>query len=212
MTMTATRQDPTTPTPPRGRGPIGRVPLLVIVVIAAVLVAGLITALAIATTSKPAANVPIAQPTPQPTAKVSTGDTLGSSSTAPVTSTFTAPAVVAKGITATVTSLEAIQGTATLPGEVAGPAIKITIALTNDTTASLPLNTVVVNAYYGTTRIPANELSTGESLFSGSVPVGQTVSGTYIFAVPLDQRSLVSVEFSYSVDTPIVAFTGSVPR
>lgn len=119
----------------------------------------------------------------------------------------------APGVTLALTSLTAIDGTADEPGEVAGPALEIVVSVTNNTGAAISLQSVVVNADYGTDRKPAGELNEqGKLPLSGNVAPGATAEGTYVFTVPTDQRDLVRISVFTSVDSPTVVFEGAAPR
>lgn len=122
------------------------------------------------------------------------------------------PAEVFDGVSAAVSSLEAVDGEARGPGDVAGPSVRVTVAVTNDTATSIDLSTAVVNVTYGDDDSPASSLpGPGVEAFPGSVAAGATAVATLVFSVPIDQRAGITVTFDYSVDVPIVAFTGPAP-
>ena len=71
------------------------------------------------------------------------------------------------------------------PGEVAGPAVRFTLRLRNDSAQEVPLNTTVVNLYYGKAKTPASPLSEpGGAPLPATVAAGGEASGTYVFVVP----------------------------
>lgn len=116
-------------------------------------------------------------------------------------------------LAARVPKLEAVQGTARGPGEVAGPAVRVTIQLTSGAKKTLDLNNTVVNLSYGAEKTPAPALSgPGTKPLPSTLAPGKSQSAAYVFAVPPDQRDTVAITVDYSVKTPIVAFTGKAPR
>lgn len=121
---------------------------------------------------------------------------------------FDASPVVVPGVTLRVKDVTAVDGTATLPGEVSGPGVSVELELTNASGTPVDLGTTVVGLAYGAERVPANVFSTGTSSFTGSVATGTSATGTYVFAVPADERSSLRVTVDTAVDVPVVVFEG----
>ena len=123
------------------------------------------------------------------------------------------PAEVKAGLTARITDVEAVKGVADGPGEVAGPAVRFTLTLRNSSTDEVPLNTTVVNVYYGKAGTPASPLMGPDRVpLPDAVAAGSEASGTYVFVVPRKARNQMLITVDYSVDVSLVAFRGSVPR
>jgi hypothetical protein len=121
------------------------------------------------------------------------------------------PAPITPGLTAEISRVEAVDGTARGPGEVAGPSLRVTVTIENSTAADASLNATVVSAYYGADRTPAPELrEPGGSPLPAVVGAGKTVTGVYIFTVPEDQRNNVTLMVDYSVDVAPLVFQGDV--
>ena len=113
------------------------------------------------------------------------------------------------GLTASITEVEAVKGQARGIGEVAGPALRFTVKVTNTGSKPVDLNLALVNVYYGAKKTPASQLSgPGMSPLPQKVKSG-SASGRYVFGVPEDERGNVLVEFSYDVKAPTVIFRGS---
>ncbi|HSR24780.1 MAG TPA: hypothetical protein VLW53_14590 [Candidatus Eisenbacteria bacterium] len=114
------------------------------------------------------------------------------------------------GVGVRLVGIEAVHGVAHGPGQIAGPALRLTLRISNDSAAPVPLTGLVVNVSYGPQHLPASILSgPGAAPFGASVKPGESESGTYVFAVPADGRGQVSVEVSYSAQEPTVVFRGS---
>lgn len=143
-------------------------------------------------TPKPAATAPRPQPT--------------------TTAALASPAPITRSLTAAVTKMEAVQGTASGPGEIAGPAVRFTITITNSTGKRVDLSNTVVNAYAGKHSDPAVPLdSPGGRPFPKSVASGASAKGVFVFNIPKADRSKVEITVDTSVLNPVVAFKGSAP-
>lgn len=109
-----------------------------------------------------------------------------------------------------VTKIEAVDGEAVVPGEIAGPALRVTVEVQNTTEDALDLRTATVTLSYGDPWQVGNPVSKPEgAAFPASVAPGETASGTFVFEVPQDARGHVRVELDLSVDDPIIAFEGA---
>ena len=127
----------------------------------------------------------------------------------PVVVKLDKPAQLAEDLTVRVVDVESVEGVGRGPGEISGPALRFSIEVTNSTGERVDLTSTVVNAYYGSDNTPASPLAEpgGEPL-PATLDDGDSVVGVFVFSVPTDQREQVSVEFSYSVQTPTVIFEG----
>ncbi|RBY76005.1 hypothetical protein DQ238_18420 [Geodermatophilus sp. TF02-6] len=120
-----------------------------------------------------------------------------------------APAAAGNGIVVTIPQLEAIEGSAVGPGNIAGPALRLTARIQNGTAAPVPLSGVAVNLSYGPDRTPASPLEdVSQRPFAGTVQPGQSADGVYVFTVPADARDAVTVEVGYQAGAPLLLFTG----
>lgn len=149
------------------------------------------------------------EPSPSPGASELTGPSNPTPSATPID----APAEALPGVQVQIVRLEAVEGTAQGPGEVAGPAVRFAVVVTNSTSTAVSLQTVVITVDYGSDRTPASELAEpGGSPLPGRVAPGQAAEGVYIFTVPIDQRDLVRITVDYSADVAPVVFEGAAPR
>ncbi|MFI5623839.1 hypothetical protein ACIA03_10255 [Nocardioides sp. NPDC051685] len=119
-----------------------------------------------------------------------------------------AVATTAPGVTARLARIDSVQATASLPGEIGGPALAITVKVTNETGKKLDLALGVVNAYYGPERTPAVSVaSDGEVPFPASVADGESAKGVYVFQIPVEARP-VRVELDLGNGADVVVFKG----
>ena len=153
---------------------------------------------------------------PEPTATADPTDPTTEPTAAP-TEDPTAPPVDLEDpaeigeITARLARIEAIEGEAEGPGEIAGPALRVTVELTNGSAAAADLTGVVVNLYHGPDAAPAELLAgSGSAWFEGALAPGATVTGVYVFTVPLDDRAPIQVTVFVTPDEPTVLFEGAV--
>jgi cytoskeletal protein RodZ len=152
--------------------------------------------------SVPSPSIPKATATGKPTV-VPTKAT--QSTTAPLDS----KASLDNGVSVRVSKIESVKGEAQGPGEIAGPAVRITVEVTNGTNKRVPMDMSLVNLYYGKARTPASTLSgPGYDPLSKPIPAGESGSGKYVFSVPVKGRNPLTVEFSYTTDAPTVIFSG----
>lgn len=189
---------------------------------------------AAASTATPTAGTsagPIATPTAgssaRASARASAGTSAGSTATpTPSVTTQETPQVLqthrpvpmktaapfGDGVTATIVSVVPVQSIGKGPGEISGPAIKVTISLENGTNNTVPVNQVTVNASYGTADDPSIPILGDPSAkpFTGTVASGASTRGTYIFDIPTGDRSRVTVSVSHAALSPIVVFRGAV--
>lgn len=123
-----------------------------------------------------------------------------------------AEATTAPGVTARLARIDSVEATASLPGEVGGPALAITVKVKNETGKKLSLALGVVNAYYGPERTPAVSVaSDGEVPFPASVAAGESATGVYVFQIPEEARP-VRVELDLGNGADVVVFKGRPQR
>lgn len=164
-------------------------------------------------TDAPADSVPAPEAdeaSPAPEADVVPGDAAAPVEKAPVTLTESAAAI--PQLVFSLGALEAVDGEAQGPGEVAGPALRFTLTVRNDTAASVSLASTVVNLYAGVDQAPSMDLAEpGGSPLPDEVRAGRSATGTFVFAVPRDARNPVKIAVDYSAGIPVVVFEGAAP-
>ncbi len=114
------------------------------------------------------------------------------------------------GLEVSIVEVESIQGTARGPGNVAGPALRVTVRMTNGTPEPVSVDAVTVNLYSGPDDDPASPLDDpSQRPFRGSVPAGDRAEGTYVFSIPVEARDRVTVEVGPAPGAQRLLFTGS---
>ncbi|MEQ1785491.1 MAG: hypothetical protein ABL966_00445 [Acidimicrobiales bacterium] len=114
------------------------------------------------------------------------------------------------GVTARITDVEAAEAEAFMPGEVSGPAVRLTVALTNGTDAPLDLDLVTVELVDAAGQ-PATLVTPHEvTQLTGDLAPGATSDGSYLFTIAVADRSDVEVRVTYAAPNPTVVFQGSL--
>jgi hypothetical protein len=114
------------------------------------------------------------------------------------------------GLTVKISDIDSVKGVAKVPGEIAGPALKINVVADNTSNEAIDLRSVVVFVTYSKKHTPAIKLSKGTRPLEGRLPPETQRGGTYVFSVPRDDRDVVRIEVSYSGKAPTVSFEGQV--
>jgi len=165
---------------------------------------------AAATTSAAPASVVLAPAadTPQPTGPT---DDAADAPTSLAAVGLDEPADTGAGVTAQIVSLEAITAAAQGPGSVNGPALELRLRLTNGTSGPLSLGGVSVEMAFGQDLTPASPNDDPSAApLSGTVAAGQSAEGVYVFTLPVDERSDVTVTVAHQAGAPFLVFHGSV--
>lgn len=138
--------------------------------------------------------------------------TTGPDGRAGVTTGLDASAAPTQGVTASLSGIEAVTGEAMTPGEIGGPALRITVEIANGTSQDLDLGSAVVTLTYGADAIPAPPLGEpGGQPFPATVASGQTATSVVLFTVPADSRNDITVSVDLGIGTVVTAFRGSAP-
>lgn len=115
------------------------------------------------------------------------------------------------GVTLSIDSVASFDAVGQGVGQVNGPALRITITITNGTAEELNLDTVAVNLATGPDLTPASPVSDPSATpFTGTVASGGSAAGGYSFTVPTDSRDSVTVTVNYTSGAVAAIFTGAV--
>lgn len=118
-----------------------------------------------------------------------------------------APADFGSGVQARIADRQAVEMAGRGPGEVSGPALAFTIEFMNATGAAVDLSAATVSVDYGGNEASGFEGAPSQPVI-GELAPGAAATGVYVYAVPTDQRTDITVSVSYSASLPIVLFTG----
>lgn len=151
-------------------------------------------------------------PPPATGAVTQTALTSAPASVPPVTVPLSSSAVFSSGVSAKIAKLSATVVKAQGPGETAGPALEVSIVVTNGTTRALELTNVVVNLFDSDRRPCPIVESAGERLPAGVLQPGESRTGSVIFRIESDKRSPVHLEVIYAGGAQLGVFTGVAPQ
>ncbi len=191
--------------------------LIAVGAVLVVVVAGIIWFLTAQGAQPSGEPTPVASASVPPTPTVFPTPTPGSTDVAPPTSDpvevdIDEVATVVEGVTVEVVSMTAFESTSEQPGDLAGPALKVVVRVTNATDAPLDLAGATVNLASGPDQNPAPPL--GDTVASGlpaTLAAGETAEGEYSFSIPVDARDDVGVTVDLLTGEPYVAFRGAAP-
>lgn len=115
------------------------------------------------------------------------------------------------GVTVSLAEIESVSGEASAPGEISGPAIRVTVKIENASDEALPLRYAAVNAYHGAERTPAPPImQPGGEPFFGTIDAGDSATAVYLFSIPSDAQKNVTIAVDYQPGESTVIFTGAV--
>ncbi|MEU2350288.1 hypothetical protein [Modestobacter sp. NPDC049651] len=239
MSVPSTTDGP--PTPGRSRRKLGAALAAAVVVAVAVVLALTLpgdgdsgarragTSAAAATTSAAGTTGPAAasssaapgSPSAAPAAATSTAPTATPASGEPGSADFS-PATLAPvpldaavtagdGVVVSLPEVVGVQGTANGPGNVAGPAVRVSVRVENRTGEDLDLGAIATTLTYGADATPASPLDDpAQWPLAGTLADGESATGVYVFTVPADARDAVTVVVGPRADAPLLVFTGAV--
>ena len=122
-----------------------------------------------------------------------------------------APVAVEGGPTVAVRRIESVTGEAVLPGEVSGPAVRVTVEVKNGSTKAIDLTTAAVTLFAGSSDLQASPVTKpAGKAFPSEVAPGKTAEGAFVFELPEGQRADVRIEVDLSVSDPLIAFEGDI--
>ncbi|MFE7845376.1 DUF4352 domain-containing protein [Microbacterium sp. NPDC057407] len=114
------------------------------------------------------------------------------------------------GVNVTVSEVEQLEVKAETPGEIAGPAVALTLTVENDSGESIDLSTAMVSVTGSKDSYGQATTSEPYSPFLGSLEPGEEASGIYVFRLPAEERDSLQVTVEYIAGAPIALFTGDV--
>jgi hypothetical protein len=114
------------------------------------------------------------------------------------------------GVSARLTAVEAVEAEGNLPGEFSGPAVALTIEVTNGSRQSIDLGAVTADLTFrdGVSAYPVRDPE--RRPFSGELAPGDVATGSYVFTLDPAERADVALRLSYTTEAPTVIFAGSV--
>lgn len=110
------------------------------------------------------------------------------------------------------TSVEAVDAKAFVPGEISGPGVAITVTITNRTGRTVSLDHITVDLVDNDGQSASPITVEGRTPLSGQLGPGRSASGAYVFTIPEDDRDSAEVHVTYDAPpAPILTFRGDLP-
>ncbi|MCW4385448.1 hypothetical protein OH146_06650 [Salinibacterium sp. SYSU T00001] len=113
------------------------------------------------------------------------------------------------GVTAVVTAVTPFTAQGGGVGEIGGDAVRVDVTLSNTAETEQSLGSVTINLAYGPESTPGSPIFYDPSVveFSGMLAPGESRSGSYVFAVPAEQRDSLTVWVYHTPTSPPFVFT-----
>ena len=121
-----------------------------------------------------------------------------------------APATLPDGVIVSIAGVDQLVVAAETPGEIAGPAVAVTFALTNGSTEPIDVSTAMatVSGADGTFGQPTTSVPSAP--FSGTIAPGGSATGVYVFLLPESQRESLTATLEYIAGVQTAVFVGQV--
>lgn len=120
-------------------------------------------------------------------------------------------AQVADKVKVTVEDVKAIETSAGVPGDVAGPAVQFKVSVANGSSEPVEVDNVVVNVTGSDAAPGVLFQGSPTQQLAGKLEAGSSASGTYVFRVAPSARKPVKIEVSLNPSLPVVSFNGDLP-
>lgn len=114
------------------------------------------------------------------------------------------------GVSIAVTEVQSLDVTANTPGEIAGPAVSLTISVENSSDADIDLSTTMVSVTGAAGSYGQATTSEPYSPFLGSLSPGAEASAVYVFRLPAEEHGSLQVSVEYIAGAPIALFAGNI--
>lgn len=113
------------------------------------------------------------------------------------------------GVHLQVTKIKPFTAKAETPGEVTGPALAVSVRLTNETTDPINVDSTIVTLTEAGGDPAQPTTSEPYQPFSGEISVGDSGTGTYVFLIPKKHRKQLTIAVEYRAGQSIAEFVGS---
>jgi hypothetical protein len=120
------------------------------------------------------------------------------------------PALLSSKVTISIVSAKRQHVEATTPGEISGPAIVVTVRVTNGTTAALDLGSTVVSLVDAAGNLGQPTTAGAANPFTDTIAPGKSLDGVYVFGIPISGTNPIQISVSYAGGGPVAVFAGDV--
>lgn len=113
-------------------------------------------------------------------------------------------------ISINVSKVEAITTKATTPGEIAGPALAMTVSIHNGSVENINVDSTIVTLTNSKNVLGQPTTSDPQHPFTGELTPGSTAQGVYVFLLPTDARTGLTLSVEYAAGQAIAQFVGDI--
>lgn len=106
--------------------------------------------------------------------------------------------------------VEAIEATASTPGEIAGPAVAMHVSIRNGSSEAINVDSVMVALTDSANALGQPTTSAPYQPFAGELAAGASAQGVYVFLVPTDDRRGMTLSVAYTAGQASAEFVGDV--
>lgn len=114
------------------------------------------------------------------------------------------------GMVVEIVAVDPITVTAETPGEMDGPALRVSVAARNQSGEAQEVDSAVVSLVTADGEVGVGTTAGSPSPLSGMVEPGATVSGTYVFMLDPASGRDVTVTVNYAAGEPLAVFNGRI--
>lgn len=117
-------------------------------------------------------------------------------------------AVLPNKVSITVSKVAALDTKATTPGEIAGPAVALTVSIHNGSTQAINADSAMVTLT-DSNNVPGQPTTSDPYLpFAGDLAAGESTEGIYVFLMPTTSRTGLTLSVEYAAGQASAQFVG----
>lgn len=113
-------------------------------------------------------------------------------------------------VSITVAKVDAITTKATTPGEIAGPALAVHVSIHNGSSAKISVDSAIVTLSNSANVLGQPTTSDPHHPLSGDLAPGASAEGVYVFLIPLNARTGLTLSVEYAPGQAIAQFVGDI--
>jgi hypothetical protein len=117
--------------------------------------------------------------------------------------------VNANSVVVSLVTIQALTVAANGPGEVAGPALAVTVKVSNNSSKAVDVSSAVVTLLDAKGQEGTPTPESPAAPFTGSLQPGASANGVYVFNIAQTQRNPITVTVSYNAGAATAQFTGN---
>lgn len=140
-----------------------------------------------------------------------TADVIQSADAGPVVeATWGQVADLGNGVEATIADSKRLEVKAETPGETSGPAVALTVELTNKSQGSIDVGSPIVTLTDQAGVLGQPTTSSPFKPFTGSVAPGKSAAAVLVFLVPRSDAGPFKLSVTYAAGQPTALFSGTI--